>query len=60
MTLKTNSEARALNYEITRWNAALSIAIAQLLPNQLKDQYCFLTEKAVGCLEFVEARKYGI
>ena len=25
-----------------------------------EDQFCFLTDKAVNCLEFVEARKYVI
>jgi len=30
------------------------------MPNQLEDQYCFLTEKAVNHLEFQEARKYVI
>lgn len=39
---------------------AVSFAIEELLPNQLEDQFCFLTEKAVNCLEFVEARKYVI
>ena len=29
------------------------------MPNQLEDQYCFLTQKAVDCLEFQEARKYA-
>ena len=39
---------------------AVSIAIDQLLPDHLSDQFCFLTEKAVSCLEFQEARKYVI
>ena len=30
----------------------------ELMPNQLEDQFCFLTDKAVNCLEFVEARQY--
>ncbi len=34
--------------------------ISQKLPDHLYDQYCFLTEDAVGCLEFQEARKYVI
>ena len=37
---------------------AVSFAIEELMPNQLEDQLCFLTEKAIHCLEFVEARKY--
>lgn len=31
--------------------------IKQLLPNKLKDQYCFKTENAVKCLRFVEGEK---
>ena len=27
--------------------------INKLLPNKLKDQYCFKTEEAIRCLEFV-------
>ena len=39
---------------------AVSFAIDQLLPDHLVDQFCFLTERAIGCLEFQEARKYVI
>lgn len=39
---------------------AVNFAIEELLPNQLEDQYCFLTQKAVDCLEFQEARRYAI
>lgn len=31
--------------------------IKQLLPNKLKDQYCFKTEKAIKCLKFVNGEK---
>lgn len=31
--------------------------IKQLLPNKLKDQYCFKTEDAIACLRFVEGEK---
>lgn len=31
--------------------------IRQLLPNNLKDQYCFKTKKAIECLQFVEGEK---
>ena len=31
--------------------------IKQLLPNKLKDQYCFKTEAAIECLKFVEGVK---
>ena len=39
---------------------AVDDAVKALLPNQLDDQYCFFTEKAIQCLEFQEARKYDI
>lgn len=39
---------------------AISIAIEQLIPDNLKDQYCFQTEESISCLEFLEARKYVI
>ena len=32
--------------------------IKRLMPEHLVDQYCFLTNKAIQCLEFQEARKY--
>lgn len=41
-------------------DSAVSIAIGQLLPDHLRDQYCFLTQNAVSCLEFLEAKKYVI
>lgn len=31
--------------------------ISQLLPDRLKDQYCFKTTKALECLQFVEGEK---
>lgn len=31
--------------------------IKQLLPNKLKDQYCFKSEDAIECLKFVEGVK---
>lgn len=31
--------------------------IKQLLPNKLKDQYCFKTEDAIKCLKFVEGER---
>ena len=34
--------------------------IKQLLPNKLKNQYCFKTEAAIECLEFVESVKIGL
>ena len=40
--------------------AAADMAINFLLPNKLKDQYCFLSERAISCLEFVEVKKYEL
>lgn len=34
--------------------------IKQLLPNKLKDQYCFKTIEAIECLHFVEGEKIWI
>ena len=39
---------------------AANDAIKRLLPDKLEDQFCFLTEKAIKCLEFQGARKYVI
>ena len=39
---------------------AVSIAIDQLMPNHLDSQYCFLSDKAICCLESLEVRKYVI
>ena len=36
---------------------AEEFCIKQLLPNKLKDQYCFKTEEALECLEFVRSEK---
>lgn len=36
------------------------ICISLLLPEKLEDQYCFRTEKAINCLEFVESEKVWI
>ncbi|MDY4920088.1 MAG: DUF3990 domain-containing protein [Phascolarctobacterium sp.] len=36
------------------------IAISLLLPNRLKEQYCFLTQRAVNCLKVVEVSKYEL
>lgn len=38
---------------------AVQYATGRLMPEHLVDQYCFLTEKAIQCLEFQEARKYA-
>lgn len=39
--------------------SSAKMAISLLLPNRLKDQYCFLSQRAVNCLEVVEVKKYG-
>lgn len=39
---------------------AVDDAIKRLLPDKLDDQFCFLTERAIRCLEFQEAKKYVI
>ena len=39
---------------------AVNFAIEALLPHHLEDQFCFLTQKAVDCLEFQEAKKYVV
>ena len=39
---------------------AVDEAIKRLMPDHLVDQYCFLTQKAVECLEFQEVRKYVV
>jgi len=37
---------------------AIQFAISQLMPDRLKEQCCFLSERAISCLEFVEAKRY--
>ena len=39
---------------------AVNDAVKRLMANRLSDQFCFLTENAVKCLEFLEAKKYVI
>ena len=34
-------------------------AIGELLPNRLKDQFCFRTQEAINHLEFVRSDRYG-
>ncbi len=36
------------------------MAISLLLPNRLKEQYCFLTQRAIACLETVEVDRYEL
>jgi len=37
---------------------AVEFAVRQLLPDRLKNQYCFLSERAVNCLEPVEVIRF--
>ena len=39
------------------FGTAGDFCIRQLLPNKLKDQYCFKTEAAIRCLKFVKGEK---
>ena len=38
---------------------AVQDTVKRLMPDHLVDQFCFLTEKAIRSLEFVEARRYA-
>ena len=59
--LHTNGDEFILNdIETQLRNQSAIIAIDQLLPDHLSDQFCFLSEKAVDCLKFQEAKKYVI
>lgn len=33
--------------------------IKQLIPDRLQDQFCFKTQDAINCLEFVRSERYG-
>jgi hypothetical protein len=41
-------------------STADEICIAQLIPERLKDQYCFRTNAALECISFVESEKIWI
>ena len=45
-------------YGNVKSQTAIQFAINQLMPDKLKEQYCFLSERAIACLEFVEANRY--
>ncbi len=34
-------------------------AVKQLVPERLQDQFCFKTQDAINCLEFVRSERYG-
>lgn len=42
------------------YTAVEKINLGMLMPDNLDDQFCFLTEHSIHCLEFQEARKYVI
>lgn len=46
-------------YGIPGSDEADQFAIRKLLPNKLKDQYCFRTEKALKYLRFIGSENYG-
>ena len=51
-------EREMAKYDIIAGNKeADDFCIKQLLPNKLKDQYCFKTEAAIKCLKFVKGEK---
>ena len=37
----------------------MKLVLKQLLPERLKDQFCFRTQNAVDCLKFQEVKRYG-
>ena len=37
-----------------------NIAIQTLMPNRLKDQFCFRTENAISLLEFIRSEQYEV
>jgi hypothetical protein len=47
-------------YGIIGSSTADEICIAQLIPERLKDQYCFRTNAALECLSFVGSEKVWI
>ena len=47
-------------YGDVRSEDAINAAIIRLMPEHLVDQYCFLTQRAIDCLVFQEARKYAV
>lgn len=60
-----DSTARVLNnytsgvYGAPGSASADEVAIKELLPNRLQDQYCFRTEEALQALEFIRSDRYG-
>ncbi len=47
------------DFGIPGTSEADKITIEKLLPNRLKDQFCFRTQDAVEHLEFIRSDRYG-
>ena len=60
MTARTIQLYIGQGYGIPGDENADRIAIDQLLPNRLNNQYCFLTVKSLKCLEFIKGDTYEI
>lgn len=58
-TVQTLDAYMAGAYGIPGSKEADEMAIKTLLPNRLKDQFCFKTEKAIASLEFIKGIKYA-
>lgn len=60
-----DNTSRVLNGYVTRLfgthgsDLADMFAIQSLLPNRLKDQFCFRTEASLKSLEFIRSDRYG-
>lgn len=37
----------------------IDLAKKQLIPERLQDQFCFKTQDAINCLEFIRSECYG-
>lgn len=48
-----------LDFGIPGTSEADEMAIKRLIPNRLKDQFCFRTQDAINHLEFVRSEHYG-
>ena len=48
-----------LDFGIPGTPEADKITIKKLIPNRLKDQFCFRTQDAINHLEFIRSDRYG-
>ena len=55
--MRNRNIMRSVIYMVKYQKKADDFCIRQLLPNKLKDQYCFKTESAIECLKFVKGEK---